>query len=110
MSQHLAQNWNARKPVARSRSGIIATQNRIAGEAGGRILAAGGNAVDAAFATGCAFAAVELLMWQQALATQAELLWRAKKNRVLHCEKRLADGSYLSSTRPKNIGSGAPVA
>jgi hypothetical protein len=35
-------------------------------------------------------------MWQQALATGAQLLWRVKKNLRLPCEKRLADGSYLS--------------
>jgi hypothetical protein len=35
-------------------------------------------------------------MWQQGLATGAQLLWRIKKNARLPCEKRLADGSYLS--------------
>ena len=35
-------------------------------------------------------------MWRQALATQAHLLWRIKKNAILPCDKRLADGSYLS--------------
>ena len=40
------------------------------------------------------------LMWQLALATQAQLLWRVKKNLVLHCEKRLAEGSYLSYIYP----------
>ena len=35
-------------------------------------------------------------MWQRALATGAQHLWRVKKNLRLPCEKRLADGSYLS--------------
>lgn len=35
-------------------------------------------------------------MWRQALATKAQLLWRIKKNALLTCDKRLADGSYLS--------------
>jgi len=35
-------------------------------------------------------------MWRRALATGAQLLWRVKKNLRLPCEKRLADGSYLS--------------
>ena len=35
-------------------------------------------------------------MWQRALASQAQLLWRIKANAALPCEKRLADGSYLS--------------
>jgi hypothetical protein len=34
--------------------------------------------------------------WQQAQATGAELLWRVRKNLRLPCERRLADGSYLS--------------
>jgi hypothetical protein len=35
-------------------------------------------------------------LWAQAAATNAELLWRVKKNMRLVCEKRLPDGSYLS--------------
>ncbi len=39
-------------------------------------------------------------MWRQALATKAQLLWRIKRNAVLACDERLADGSYLSSIYP----------
>jgi len=39
-------------------------------------------------------------MWHLALATQAQLLWRIKTNAVLPCERRLADGSYLSRMYP----------
>ena len=35
-------------------------------------------------------------LWTQAAATDADLLWRVKKNARLACEKRLPDGSYLS--------------
>jgi len=56
---HLTQNWHVTKPVARSRRGIVATQNRVAGAAGAQVLASGGNAVDAAVATGFALAACE---------------------------------------------------
>lgn len=35
-------------------------------------------------------------LWQQAQATQADLLWRMKKNMRMACEQRLSDGSYLS--------------
>ena len=39
-------------------------------------------------------------MWKQAAATGADLLWRARKNIQLPCEKRLPDGSYLSRIYP----------
>src|ERR1035437_7972210 len=36
-------------------------------------------------------------LWKKACATGADLLWRVKKNLRLPCEKRLSDGSYLST-------------
>jgi len=39
-------------------------------------------------------------MWKQAAATDADLLWRVRKNIHLPCEKRLPDGSYLSRIYP----------
>jgi hypothetical protein len=39
-------------------------------------------------------------LWQQAQSTGADLLWRMKKNMRMACEKRLADGSYLSQVYP----------
>jgi hypothetical protein len=39
-------------------------------------------------------------LWSQALETGADQLWRIKKNLRLPCEKRLPDGSYLSSIYP----------
>jgi hypothetical protein len=36
-------------------------------------------------------------LWKKARASGADLLWRVKKNLRLPCEKRLADGSYLST-------------
>jgi len=56
---HLTQNWQVTKPLVRSRGGVVAAQNRVAGEAGARVLASGGNAIDAAVATGFALAACE---------------------------------------------------
>ena len=46
--------WNLTKPAVRSSGGIVASQSRRAAHAGAAILAAGGNAVDAAIATGMA--------------------------------------------------------
>ena len=39
-------------------------------------------------------------LWNQAWATGAQLLWRIRKNLRLPCERRLADGSYLSRIYP----------
>ena len=39
-------------------------------------------------------------LWQQAQASGADLLWRVKRNLVLPCQRRLADGSYLSHIYP----------
>lgn len=36
-------------------------------------------------------------LWKKAQTHGADLLWRVKKNLRLPCEKRLADGSYLST-------------
>jgi Insertion element 4 transposase N-terminal/Transposase DDE domain len=36
-------------------------------------------------------------LWKKAHATGADLLWRIKNNLRLPCEKRLSDGSYLST-------------
>jgi hypothetical protein len=39
-------------------------------------------------------------LWKKACATGADLLWRGKTNLCLPCEKRLSDGSYLSTIYP----------
>lgn len=41
-------------------------------------------------------------LWNQARVTEADLLWRAKKNLRLPCEQRLPDGAYLSRVYPSS--------
>ncbi|MEO7726697.1 MAG: gamma-glutamyltransferase, partial [Burkholderiales bacterium] len=82
MSEPIVQNWQVRKPLARSKNGIVATQNKIAGEAGVKILNAGGNAVDAAVATGLALAAVE--PWNSGLGGVGFMLVYMAKEKKVH--------------------------
>ncbi len=53
------QTWSLEKPIAAGPNGIVVAQNREAAEAGAAVLAAGGNAADAAVATAFALAALE---------------------------------------------------
>jgi hypothetical protein len=39
-------------------------------------------------------------LFKEAASTGADLLWRMKKNAILPCDRRLADGSYLSRIYP----------
>ncbi len=77
----LTQNWQVRKPAARSRRGIVASQHRLAAEVGAETLASGGNAVDAAVASGFALAAIE--PWNSGLGGIGYMLvYLAKEDRV----------------------------
>lgn len=59
VSPNLSQRRQVRKPSARSRGGIMVTQNRAASEVGARVLKAGGHAVDAVVAAAFAVGVVE---------------------------------------------------
>ena len=55
----LRETWEVRKPVVRSAGGVVSSQHYLASEIGARVLAAGGNAVDAAVTAGLAIGTVE---------------------------------------------------
>lgn len=53
------ESWRLTKPAVRSNGGVVVTQHVQASQVGAEVLARGGNAVDAAIATGFAVGAVE---------------------------------------------------
>ncbi|MGH6719909.1 MAG: gamma-glutamyltransferase, partial [Alphaproteobacteria bacterium] len=53
------QNWRYAKSAVESSGGIVVSQHREAAAVGARVLAMGGNAVDAAVATGFAVGVLE---------------------------------------------------
>ncbi len=55
----LVETWQIAKPALASRRGLVASQHYEASSAGAEVLAAGGNAVDAAVAAGLAIGVVE---------------------------------------------------
>ncbi len=84
-SPRLRENFSTsqviRKTVCQSSGGIVAAQHRVAAEVGARVLAEGGNAIDAAIATSFAIGVVE--PWMSGLAGGgAMLVYDAKKNKT----------------------------
>ena len=69
------ERWTVRKPVVTSGGGVVATQHQAASEVGARVLADGGNAVDAAIAASVALAAVE--PWMSGLGGGGYMLVRS---------------------------------
>ncbi len=59
MIPEVRETWNVRKPEVRSSGGVVSTQHYRASEIGARVLAEGGNAVDAAVTAGLALGTVE---------------------------------------------------
>ena len=59
MSNVLAEKWSVTKPAVQSSGGVVTSQHYLASEVGARVLAQGGNAMDAAVATSFALGVVE---------------------------------------------------
>ena len=59
MSSEYQETWQITKPARRSAKGLVSSQHRLASLAGAKVLAEGGNAVDAAVTTALTIGAVE---------------------------------------------------
>ncbi|MCM2561647.1 gamma-glutamyltransferase [Lutimaribacter sp. EGI FJ00015] len=76
MSVNLSRTAQTRKTVIETEHGVVAAQHRLAAQAGAEVLAAGGDAVDAAIATSFAIGVLEPWMSGPA-GGGALMLWRA---------------------------------
>lgn len=82
MSVNLSRSMVTRKTVIETEHGVVAAQHRLAALAGAEVLAAGGDAVDAAVATSFVIGVLEPWMSGPA-GGGAMMLWRAEEGRAL---------------------------
>jgi len=81
MQDNFSESQVVRKPAVRSRHGVVASQHIVAANVGAKVLAQGGDAVDAAIATSMALGVVE--PWMSGLAAGGcMVVWRAKDQKA----------------------------
>ncbi|MBO0904989.1 gamma-glutamyltransferase [Jiella sonneratiae] len=81
MKSALSRSQTVRKTVCRSKGGVVAAQNRLAAEIGAEVLAAGGDAADAAVAVSFAIGVLE--PWMSGPGGGGALVvWRAGEDRA----------------------------
>ena len=89
-----AEHWNLRKPVVRSRHGLVAAQESEAAEQGAAVLKSGGNAVDAAVVTALCLATTE--PWMSGIGGGGVML-------IHLAEERRTVGIDYSMTAPASL-------
>jgi len=78
-------HWQIRKPTIKGRGGMVASQHYLATQTGQSILASGGNAIDAAVATGLMLSVVE--PWMSGLGGGGYMLiYLAERDEVVQIE------------------------
>lgn len=94
-----------RKHVAATRTGVVAAQHRTAAEVGAAVLAAGGDAVDAAIATSFALGVVEPWM-SGAAGGGAMTLWREDERKAYTIQFGMRSPVGLDPADYPLVGSG----
>lgn len=95
--------WRIAKPAARGRGGVVVSQHVLASEAGARVLADGGNAVDAAVTTALAMGVVE--PWLSGIGGGGLMLsYDARSRRVAGLDFGMASPRGLDPARYPVVG------
>ena len=77
------ETWTLRKPAVAARGGVVTSQHHLASDIGAKVLAEGGNAVDAAVSAGLAIGTLE--PWMSGLGGGGYLLVRLAQQRETWC-------------------------
>ena len=81
MQDHVLEHWQLRKAAVSSQKGLVASQHHLASNVGARVLKSGGNAIDAAIATGLTLGTVE--PWMSGVGGGGYMtIYLAKEKRV----------------------------
>ena len=99
------ETWQIRKPAVESSAGLVVSQHHVASDIGARVLAAGGNAVDAAVAAGLAIGTVE--PWMSGLGGGGQMIvYLAAERRAYSVDFGMRAPQGLDPAQYPLIGSG----
>jgi gamma-glutamyltranspeptidase/glutathione hydrolase len=98
----MSETWNITKAAVESEKGIVVAQHHLAARAGAELLAAGGNAVDAAVATAFALGVVE--PWMSGIGGGGLLVWAPADGPVQVIDFTMEAPARLDPTRYKLTG------
>ena len=104
MSESLTRQWRVSKQAVRGK-GVVVAQNSRAAEVGAEILRKGGNAIDAAVATGMAIGALE--PWMSGIGGVGFMtIWSAKEQRAWTVDYGPISARKLDPANYKIVGPG----
>ena len=104
MSESLTNQWKVTKQAVRGK-GVVVAQNSRAAQAGAEILRKGGNAIDAAVATGMAIGALE--PWMSGIGGVGFMtIWSAKEQRAWTIDYGPISAKKLDPSTYKIVGPG----